>query len=60
MEENYQAQKLIVYNRYLPYENCLRNEAASQLADIKYNLCRAVLFKELTPGVLVWCNRLDT
>ena len=53
-------QREIPYNKHLPYAECLDNEAEKNFAAIKYNLGRAVLLQELTPGFLVWCNRLDT
>lgn len=59
-DNNFKAQKLIVYNKHLPYSDQLHEESNRNLADIKFNLSRAVIFQELTPGILVWCNRLDT
>jgi len=56
----FKPQKGIVYNHHLPYHHVLDEEALSTLAEIKYNLGQAVCFQELTPGILVWCNRLDS
>ena len=55
----YKPQKTIVYNKHLPYRQSLDEEAVKNLAEIKYNLSRAVLFQELVPGALIWFNRLD-
>lgn len=52
----YKPQKLIVYNKHLPYN--VQDEAISKLAEIKYNLARAVVLQEITPGISLWCNRL--
>ncbi|XP_062269925.1 proteasome activator complex subunit 4B [Platichthys flesus] len=51
-------QKEIVYNRLLPYSGRLDREATELLADIKANLSRAVLLRELWPGVAFWCRKL--
>lgn len=53
---DFKAQKLIVYNKHLPYD--IQDEAVSKLAEIKYNFARAVVFQEITPGISLWCNRL--
>ncbi|XP_077359602.1 proteasome activator complex subunit 4B-like [Festucalex cinctus] len=51
-------QKELVYNGLLPYADRLDREAAELLADIKTNLSRAVLLRELWPGVAFWCKKL--
>lgn len=51
-------QKDIVYNRLLPYSDRLDHEATDLLAEIKANLSRAVLVRELWPGVAFWCRKL--
>nr|XP_046233652.1 proteasome activator complex subunit 4B-like [Scatophagus argus] len=51
-------QKEIVYNRLLPYSDRLDREATELLADIKANLSRAVLVRELWPGVAFWSKKL--
>ena len=59
MEQNHSPfQKEIVYSKLLPYSECLDHEATVALEEIKYNLGRAVVLKELRPGALHWCNRL--
>lgn len=51
-------QKEIVYNDLLPYSDRLDREATELLADIKANLSRAVLVRELWPGVAFWSRKL--
>uniref|UniRef100_A0A668AU47 Proteasome activator complex subunit 4B n=1 Tax=Myripristis murdjan TaxID=586833 RepID=A0A668AU47_9TELE len=51
-------QKEIVYNGLLPYADRLDKEATELLAEIKANLCRAVLVRELWPGVSFWSRKL--
>lgn len=51
-------QKEIVYNRLLPYADRLDHESTELLAEIKANLSRAVLVRELWPGVAFWCRKL--
>uniref|UniRef100_A0A3P8U0G7 Proteasome activator complex subunit 4B n=1 Tax=Amphiprion percula TaxID=161767 RepID=A0A3P8U0G7_AMPPE len=51
-------QKEIVYNGLLPYSDRLDREATELLAEIKANLCRAVLLRELWPGVAFWSRKL--
>ena len=48
-------QKLIVYNKHLPYE--VKDEAKRQLSEIKYNLSRAFILQEINPGLSVWFDR---
>ena len=57
-EQDFKPQKSIVYNQLLPYSERLEEEASKCLADIKYNLGRAVIFREMSPGILYWGNRL--
>ena len=54
----FKPQKEIVYNRFLPYKDRLDEESNKFLAEIKFNLGRAVIFKETSPGILYWSNRL--
>uniref|UniRef100_A0A3Q3GH33 Proteasome activator Blm10 mid region domain-containing protein n=1 Tax=Labrus bergylta TaxID=56723 RepID=A0A3Q3GH33_9LABR len=51
-------QKEIVYNGLLPYSDRLEREATELLAEIKANLSRAVLLRELWPGVAFWSRKL--
>ncbi|XP_033963005.1 LOW QUALITY PROTEIN: proteasome activator complex subunit 4B [Pseudochaenichthys georgianus] len=56
--EGFISQKVIVYNSMLPYSDRLELEATELLAEIKANLSRAVLLRELWPGVALWCRKL--
>uniref|UniRef100_UPI0037E980D1 proteasome activator complex subunit 4B-like n=1 Tax=Semicossyphus pulcher TaxID=241346 RepID=UPI0037E980D1 len=51
-------QKEIVYNSLLPYSDRLDQEATELLSEIKTNLSRAVLLRELWPGVSFWSRKL--
>ncbi|KAM4624596.1 proteasome activator complex subunit 4B [Polymixia lowei] len=51
-------QKEIVYNGLLPYSDRLDGEATELLAEIKANLSRAVLLRELWPGASFWSRKL--
>ncbi|CAL1599788.1 unnamed protein product [Knipowitschia caucasica] len=57
-KEGLVLQKEIVYNALLPYADRLEPEANQLLADIKANLSRAVLVRELWPGTAFWCRKL--
>ncbi|XP_078590168.1 proteasome activator complex subunit 4-like isoform X2 [Branchiostoma floridae x Branchiostoma japonicum] len=53
-------QKEIVYNKLLPYADCLDSESNEFLSEIKSNLGRAVALRELKPGAVHWTARLGT
>lgn len=53
-------QKDIVYNKLLPYAERLDDESSGILSKIKGNLSRAVMLKEMWPGVLFWTRKLST
>jgi hypothetical protein len=57
-KDNSPFQRDVVYNKLLPYSECLDHEALVALEEIKYNLGRSVVLKELRPGALHWSNRL--
>uniref|UniRef100_A0A3B4AX17 Proteasome activator Blm10 mid region domain-containing protein n=1 Tax=Periophthalmus magnuspinnatus TaxID=409849 RepID=A0A3B4AX17_9GOBI len=57
-KEGFVPQKEIVYNALLPYTDRLDPEADALLAEIKANLSRAVLLRELWPGTAFWCRKL--
>ena len=57
-QDNTPFQKEIAYNRLLPYSEHLDHEARVVLEEIKYNIGRAIVLRELRPGALHWCNRL--
>ncbi|XP_047137768.2 proteasome activator complex subunit 4A isoform X1 [Hydra vulgaris] len=60
MDKPLKYQHSNIYNNLLPYSKDLEKEALQNFSEIKYNLGRAVLFVEFSPGVLVWCNRLES
>ncbi|OAD56880.1 Proteasome activator complex subunit 4 [Eufriesea mexicana] len=47
-----------IYNKLLPYEDDLKIESQTLLAEIKANLGRAVMCNEVWPGCYVWVNKL--
>lgn len=51
-------QKENVYNKLLPYKDELEEESAKLYADIKSNLIKAVLAREMRPGCALWTSRL--
>jgi len=55
----FKPQKEIIYNNLLPYKYALDEESNALLADIKSNLGRSVILKEIRPGCLHWVGRLD-
>ncbi|XP_043255483.1 proteasome activator complex subunit 4A-like isoform X1 [Colletes gigas] len=46
------------YNKLLPYVNDLEAESQVLLAEIKANLGRAVILREMQPGCVLWVTRL--
>ncbi|XP_012536547.2 proteasome activator complex subunit 4B isoform X1 [Monomorium pharaonis] len=56
---DFRPQKELVYNRLLPYANELDVESQQWLAEIKGNLGRAVMLRELAPGCIFWTSRLN-
>ncbi|CAN7938235.1 unnamed protein product [Ixodes hexagonus] len=52
-------QKPLVYNRLLPYADHITDEAASLLAEIKANLARAVMLREVKPSAVAWTGHLN-
>jgi len=55
----FKPQRELSINRLLPYSDQLDNESQRLLIEIKGNLGRAVLLKELKPGCLLWTHRLQ-
>lgn len=56
---NFRPQRELVYNKFLPYASELDAESRVWLAEIKGNLGRAVMLRELTPGCIFWSSRLN-
>lgn len=52
-------QKENVYNKLLPYGDELEEESAKLFADIKSNLIKSVLAREMRPGCALWTSRLN-
>ncbi|XP_015588278.1 proteasome activator complex subunit 4B [Cephus cinctus] len=53
-----QFQKEIIYNKLLPYAEELDEESQYYLAEIKGNLARAVMLREMQPGCTIWTASL--
>lgn len=51
-------QKENVYNKFLPYADELEEESAKLFNDIKTNLVKSVLAREMRPGCALWTSRL--
>lgn len=57
--EKSKYQKPLVFNKLLPYSDCIEDEANEIFKRIKENLSIAVQKRELWPGSLFWTNRLS-
>ncbi|XP_054011040.1 proteasome activator complex subunit 4B-like isoform X2 [Hylaeus anthracinus] len=55
---NIQFQRKPKYNKLLPYVTDLETESQALLAEIKANLGRAVILREIQPGCVLWVTRL--
>ncbi|KAK4885236.1 hypothetical protein RN001_001507 [Aquatica leii] len=55
----FKPQKENVYNKLLPYANELDKESKNLFKDIKTNLVKSVLAREIRPGCMVWTSRLN-
>lgn len=53
-----QNQKELFCNKLLPYATEIEAEAQSWFSDIKANLGRAILLREIRPGCSLWTGRL--
>ncbi|CAG9857916.1 unnamed protein product [Phyllotreta striolata] len=54
----FRPQKENVYNKLLPYADELEVESAQLFEDIKTNLVKSILAKEMRPGCALWTSRL--
>ena len=54
----FKPQREIVYCKLLPYANQLDKESVRMLSEIKANLARAVVMREMRPGCGMWTARL--
>lgn len=52
-------QKENVYNKLLPYAKELDEESSKLFCDIKENLAKSVLAREMRPGCALWTSRLN-
>ncbi|KAK5647619.1 hypothetical protein RI129_002511 [Pyrocoelia pectoralis] len=55
----FKPQKENVYNKLLPYADELDEESNKLFKDIKTNLVKSVLAREIRPGCMVWTSRLN-
>ncbi|RLU16905.1 hypothetical protein DMN91_010974 [Ooceraea biroi] len=55
----FRPQKELIYNKLLPYTDELDAESRIWLTEIKANLGRAVMLRELKPGCIYWVNMLN-
>lgn len=55
----FKPQKEIIYNKFLPYSNLLDDESLRLFIDIKTNLYKAVMLREMRPGCVLWVSRLN-
>lgn len=55
----FKPQKEIIYNKLLPYADKLDEESTQLFHDIKTNLIKSVLAREMQPGCALWCSRLN-
>ena len=55
----FRPQKENVYNKLLPYADKLDEESTKLFYDIKTNLIKSVLAREMRPGFALWTSRLN-
>ena len=55
----YVPQKQVIYNKLLPYSDKLNEEIVPQLKEIKHNLSKAVVLREIRPSCLHWAAKLS-
>lgn len=55
----FKPQKENVYNKLLPYADKLDEESTKLFMDIKTNLIKSVLAREMRPGCALWTSRLN-
>lgn len=58
-KSNFTPQKENVYNKLLPYKEKLDEESNKLFFDIKTNLIKSVLAREIRPGCALWTSRLN-
>lgn len=55
----FKPQKEVIYNKFLPYADVLDDESLKLYTDIKTNLVKAVMLREIRPGCVLWISRLN-
>lgn len=55
----FKPQREFIYNKYLPYSDRIDEESQNQLAEIKTNLSKSVLLKDIRPGAYHWATVLQ-
>ena len=58
MSDDENVQEETHYNKFLPYSDVLHKESAEWLQEIKTQLTKAVIYRELKPGIIRWLTRL--
>lgn len=54
----YKVQKELFFNRHLPYAACIDDESEKLLTRIKKNLAKALVHKEMNPGLGICAAQL--
>lgn len=52
-------QKQVVYNKLLPYKEHLDQEVLQQIQEIKENLSKAAILRDIRPGCVHWVAKLS-
>lgn len=55
----FRPQKQVVYNKLLPYKENLDTEILEQIREIKENLCKAAILRDIRPGCVHWVAKLS-
>ncbi|XP_050688195.1 proteasome activator complex subunit 4-like isoform X2 [Eriocheir sinensis] len=55
----FRPQKQVVYNKLLPYREGLDAEILEQIREIKENLCKAAILRDIRPGCVHWVAKLS-
>ncbi|KAK8724601.1 hypothetical protein OTU49_011168 [Cherax quadricarinatus] len=55
----FKPQKQVIYNKLLPYNEHIGQEILEQICDIKENLAKAVILRDVRPGCIHWVAKLS-
>lgn len=55
----FKPQKEKIYNKLLPYGDELDEESVKMYTDIKTNLIKSIVAREMRPGIVLWTSRLN-